>query len=295
MKKIILILAVFMSVMTINAQEAQHKTIVVDYFKRPANIKAKYTEMIRAVVLTTFTNSGRFKVIDAANETSLALSAEIAESGEIPTLDNIRQESMKKAGGNFLISGNVVNIAADKGKTSDGKIYYSGVVNVSLNVVDLETGQSIAARELKYSGVNAKTGDTPDLAVAATIDYVSLSMNKFINDFFKLKTEIIQVQEVKGGKALTVYINIGSTLGIEKGQTFKVYQIKEIAGKKSRTEVGTLVASDVQGEDLTLCKVSGKGCGELVLEASTNPEAVVLEIETGKKRVGFGESLKTVL
>ncbi|MFI3294585.1 MAG: hypothetical protein R3Y19_01040 [Rikenellaceae bacterium] len=287
MKKIILFLSIFFSIATLRAEQPPQITVVVDYFNRASGVNSKYKDMLRSAVLSAFTSSGRCKVIDAANERALALSADVASAEVLPTLDNIRRDAMVEAGGNYLITGSVVNVGSDKDKTSEGKVYYTGIVNISLNMVDLSTGNSVAAKEIRYSGIYAETGSTSDQAIAATIGNVSGAVRSLINEHFKVSTSIIQVEEVKKNRARTVYINVGSSSGIKSGQLFTVYQVKNVAGNVARTEVGKLVAQDVQGAEVTLCKVSGNTCGELILQASNDPERVVLEIVSGSQRTTF--------
>lgn len=121
--------------------------------------------------------------------------------------------------------------------------------------MDLETGNSIGAKEMSYGGLNAKTGSTPDEAITETIEYIPMSMTRFVNENFKLETRVVQINEEKKGKVTQVYINAGSSVGITKAQTFLMFVDGEVAGIKQRKEIGRLSVESIEGEELTLCKV----------------------------------------
>lgn len=256
MKKFTLTILACLSVIASFAQAPARKTVVLDYFGKSPLVLHTHRNMVRAGVLTALTNSGRLNLIDASNVAALKASEAAAEGDVQPNADNIRMTAMKESGGNLLVTGNVTNVDATRERTDDGKIYYSGIVSLSLNIIDLETGNSIGAKDLSYSGLNAKTGSTRSEAIAATLDYIPMSMTKFVNDNFKIETKVVQINEEKKGKVMSVYINAGSSVGIAKAQTFLMFVESEIAGIKKRTEIGRLTVDTVEGEELTLCKVA---------------------------------------
>lgn len=282
MKKIsLVILTCFVSVLLF-AQAPQKRSVVVDYFSKTAKVSTTARDLVRAGVLTSLTNSGRLDVVDATNITALQVSESVAEQDVIPTADNIRQTAMKESGGNMLITGNVTNIDATQMKDSQGKIYYSGIVTFSLNIIDLETGNSIGAQDISYNGMNAKTGSTKDEAITETIEYIPMSMTRFINKHFKLETKVVQINEEKKGKVTQVYINAGSSVGITKSQTFLMFVEGEVAGIKQKTEIGRLAVESVEGEELTLCKVIKPS--EEIKEYINNGTEII--VESDRERAG---------
>ncbi len=284
MKKLLLTLFAVLFVVLASAQDPSKKTVIVDYFGKSANVNSQHRDMARASVLSALTNSARVKVVDAQNEQALALSQEAASADVMPTLDNIREGDMKKTGANLLLSGMVTNTSAERRTYDDGTVYYAGFVNLTLDIKDLATGQSVAAKDLSYGGLTGKTGKTKDEAIAATLNYIALSMTAFINDHFKIHAQIVQIEEVKKDKARMVYINVGSNMGIKKEQLFSVKQLKMIGGSETYVEIGKLTVENVSGEGLTLCNV--RGGGEIILEASKNPQDVVLIVESGNMSAG---------
>lgn len=52
-----------------------------------------------------------------------------------------------------------------------------------------------------------------------------------------------------------MYISLGSAHGVGSKARFKVFELRTVAGRNSRKEIGELKVSAVEGEDLTLCDV----------------------------------------
>ena len=53
-----------------------------------------------------------------------------------------------------------------------------------------------------------------------------------------MKGTIVQIESTKKDKAQTVYIDLGTKRGVQKGQKFIVYIEMDIAGELSLKEVG---------------------------------------------------------
>lgn len=241
--------------------------------------------MARASILSSIARSGRVNIIDAENETALALSKTASTADIIPTLDNIRQKEMKEQGGNILITGAITNITSKRVNREGKEPYYEGSVNYNISMTDLETGETVVAKDYTSTRRGESSDEAMNLAASG------LSIRNLIDNVFKLRTKIIQIESAKKNKATSVYVEIGSTFGITKNRMFTIFQEKTIVGNTALIEVGSMVAEEVQGENLTLCKVL-KG-GEIVSEASKDPEKIVLIVETAGLRSTFSGILTT--
>lgn len=62
--------------------------------------------------------------------------------------------------------------------------------------------------------------------------------------------------EVKKDKQKEVFIDLGGANGVYKGLQFDVFHVKTIAGKKAHTMIGRLKIEEVQGDEISLCKVT---------------------------------------
>lgn len=102
-------------------------------------------------------------------------------------------------------------------------------------------------------------GDTSEEAILKTLDYVKLSMDDFVDEYFKIEGTIVQIEEVKNKKAKTVYIDLGKTKGVLESQKFLVYAEVDIAGEISRKEIGQLNVKEVLSAGRSLCKVTKGG------------------------------------
>ncbi len=288
MKKTIFTIIASLLLVSVSAQAPSKKSIVFDYFGRTTAVTTAARDMVRAAALTSFTNSGRLNVIDATNTTALQVSSEAAEAEVAPTVDNIRQSAMKESGGNYLVTGQVTKVGSTREKTSEGRVYYSGIIAFTINVVDLETGNNVAARDFSYMGLNAKTGSTSDEAITQTVDFIPMSMKKFINENFKLETKVVQINEEKKGKVTQVFINAGSAVGITKSQIFQMFVESEVAGIKRKMPIGKLTVESVEGEELTLCNVSKPS--EAIKEYM-NSETEIIVVSAGERagaKIGAG-------
>ena len=70
---------------------------------------------------------------------------------------------------------------------------------------------------------------------------------------------VIEIAEAKKDEAKKVYIDLGSDLGITKGQKFDVREEREIAGRKINKVIGELKVESVEAGDISLCKVTKNG------------------------------------
>lgn len=84
-------------------------------------------------------------------------------------------------------------------------------------------------------------------------------MSSYYNKVFPLYASIVEAGEVKKDKQKEVYIDLGAADGVYKGLQFDVFLIKTIAGKEAKTEIGRLKIEEVEGDDISLCKVKKGG------------------------------------
>ena len=80
-------------------------------------------------------------------------------------------------------------------------------------------------------------------------------MDDFVDEYFKMKGTIVQIESTKKDKAQTVYIDLGTKRGVQKGQKFIVYIEMDIAGELSLKEVGRLNVKEVLSGTRSLCTV----------------------------------------
>lgn len=254
MKKItMLAAAVCMSICAF----AQKPVVVVDYFTSPSCTEAGISAL-RGQVIAGLMETGRVNLIDVETETSLAVEADRRASEMAMEDQTARLGAMKTLGANYIVTGVVSKLGADKRVSDDGSVYYNGNVVYSLKVVNAEDGTLVGAETYTYADLQGSVGSTSEEAVVATISKANKAMKVFVSKYFKAKGVIVEMGEMKGGKAKNCYISLGSAAGVEKGQKCEVFEVKTIAGREAETLVGVIAIEEVMAEDLSNCKfVSG--------------------------------------
>lgn len=293
MKRLFLIVACLLVLGCVFAQDdaAKKKVLFVDYITYTAGIGSSYPTMLKNAIIGGIQQTGRLNIIDAELEPSLKGEEERRSSEAAMGDTKSRTEQIKKLGADYIMQIHVTQMEAAKKKYDDGSVYYEGLINFTLSVMKTADGTILVSKPFSYADFNAKSGDTPDAAVVATTDFIKISMNKFVNENFKVESKIVAIEKAGKKGAETVYINCGTAAGIEKAQLFDVFMVKEVAGRKVRTNVGQLEVLEVQGEDMALCKVK-KGGAEI---KKANDEQIELPVVSGKKKQGLGSTLGTFL
>ena len=256
---------------------AQKPVVVVDYFTT-ASCTAAGVSALRSQVIAGLSETNRVNLIDVETEASLTL--EVGRRASELALEDqtARMGQMRVLGANYLISGVVSKMGADKKTMEDGKVYYTGNVVYSLKVVNAEDGTLIGAETYTYADLTGATGSTPEEATVNTLKKAQRSMKVFVSKYFKVEGTVVEMGEMKGGKPKNCYISLGSEDGIEKGQRCEVFAVKRIAGREARTMVGVVVVDEVVAADLADCKFVS-GAKEIVDAFQAGQELVIVTKE----------------
>lgn len=291
MKRLMVIVILSMCILTgAQAQKNQKKVLLIDYFTS-GNVNQAYAKMLRDAVIAGIQNTNRLSVVDVEMEPTLQLEQGRRQDERAMGDPVARNQVMQMLGATYALTGNITRMEGVRMQLNDGSYYYDGQIAFDLKVVNVADGSVKVSKSFSYAGLNAKTGQTPNEAVINTTDYIKMSMQRFVNQNFKIENRILSIEKVNKKGAETVYVDCGTDLGITKGQLFDVFIEKEISGRKSRQNIGTLKAIEVQGEDLTLCRVT-KG-GDAIQEA--NLEMQKLIVISGKKAFNIWEATKEVM
>jgi hypothetical protein len=233
---------------------AQKPVVVIDYFTT-SSAKQSGVSALRNHVIAGITETNRVNLIDVESESSLALEAS-RRSSELALGDQTaRMGKMRTLGARYIITGVVSSVSAER-QTVQGSSFYTGNVVYSLKVVNAENGTLIGAETYTYSGLTGGVANTSEAAIISTLEKAQRDMALFVSKYFKAEGVIVEMGEMKGKKAKTCYISLGSASGIEEGQKCEVYEVKTIAGREARSLVGMVVVEEILAEDLSLCKFS---------------------------------------
>lgn len=134
------------------------------------------------------------------------------------------------------------------------------------------------------------TGDTPDAAAVDVAKFARKAVRALVDEAFKINGTILEISATKGDEAKQVYISLGSAHGVGSKARFKVYELRTVAGRNSRKEIGELKVSAVEGEDLTLCDVV-KGGKEIKAAMDAQQK---IEVEVFYKETIFNKAKKLI-
>jgi hypothetical protein len=197
---------------------------------------------------------------------------------------DVRRLSPIEGDSQFSLSGEVVNVTTwtksrtTESKDSKGKVvktvhtdYYASVTT-SLSLLDNATGQKWTQ---KFTG----GGDTyyyksEAAAIEAALNVMQGKIVKYYNNLFPLYAQIVERGSEKKDKMNEVYIDLGSDNWIFRGLHFNVSVVGEAAGRTTEHKIGKIKVEEVQGPDISLCKVE-KGKKE-IKEALDNGQTLTI-------------------
>lgn len=237
--------------------EPKKDVVIVDLFTRTNVVSSSIAETARQNVIAGFAEKGRFTLIDAETDATLKkLNAERPKEDvvdESNILNQDKEQAYKSLGARYLITGSSTNYSSTS-STVNGKKVYKSVLDLSLKVFDINTGEVVAAEIIK--GDSGYTSyPTQKEADASALTSIKASMASFVSQYFKFETSILELGDAdKKGRVKEAYINGGSGIGVQKGTVFLVYKTKKIGTKIIKTQIGKLVASEID-TDVTKCRV----------------------------------------
>ena len=244
MQKLVLMAVMLFIFGAVAAQEKP--TLCVDNFTNSTSRSNVAVKNLRNEVIAGINATGRLTLVD------------VNTLGNLPSAVNERVKVLNEKGIDFVLRGTLNSIEEKTSQSSDNKTtYYGAVVNYTLTVIDAETGETLASETDKESWT---TGETRDEAILKAIESVKSNMKKFVDNNFKVEATVKaldQADDKKGAK--TVYVSVGSAMGISKGQIFEVYSEVHVAGESVRKKIGELRAREVMSGTLTLCDVKSGG------------------------------------
>lgn len=260
MKKLTLTLLVCLFTLGINAQSTEGKPVVyIEYFSFPNNVSNALQEALRNKVIEGIKATNKVELRDVASQPELKREEERRKDASAMADATARTSEMRTLGANYIITGDIATMEAPPKKDDKGNIYYKGVIKWTIKVIDASNGTLKSTKSFDHSGLTGRSGETQEKAIASTCDYAKIGMKDFVDEAFPIEGAILKVEDEKGTKAQTVYIDLGNARGISKGQKFTVYLETEIAGETARTEIGALSAQEVISANRTLCKVTKGG------------------------------------
>ncbi len=163
----------------------------------------------------------------------------------------------------FFIDGTIANISivskSETKKDSKGNKHtdtsYRSNVSVTVNLKNPIDGSVVDSRTFTISDSDLYWMTSGEKAMTNALERLTSKVADYYNHLFPLHASIIEKGESKKNKQKDVYIDLGAGDGVYKGQQFDILTVKTIAGKEARTVIGRLKIEEVEGDEISLCKV----------------------------------------
>ncbi len=220
--------------------------------------QSQYADAVRASVVSGLSNVMRFRTIEGA----LMLNN--------PTSD----EPAFYADGTITNISTVTKTEPSTKKGAPANQYYRCLISVTVNLKDAHDDTVENSHTFTITDSDMSWLGSTDKAVNDALERLTRKVTDYYNGLFPLYASIIEAGEVKKDKQKEVYIDLGAAHGAYKGMQFNVYLVKTVAGRESRSEIGRLKIEEVQGDDLSLCKVT-RG-GDKIKDALQNDASLVV-------------------
>lgn len=164
----------------------------------------------------------------------------------------------------FFVDGTIANISivsrSETTKDSKGNKHtdtsYRSNVSVTVNLKDPADGSVVDSRTFTISDSDLYWMTSGEKAMTNALEHLTSKVADYYNRMFPLYASIIEKGESKKNKQKDVYIDLGAGDGVYKGQQFDVFTVKTIAGKEARTVIGRLKIEEIEGDEISLCKVT---------------------------------------
>lgn len=259
--------------MTTTYGQVKKQVVNVEPFSYSSIFSTDEVEIVRNNVIMSLQNTKRIEIVDLAAQNAVVRESE-RRKAEAAMNDNREMKDITLLNANYILRGNL-NAIEQETKTLQnlkGESYtlYITTVSYTLSLLDPATGATVYSNNYEAKSQNKSNFDRQ-----GAINATSREMKRFIEECFPVKGKILAMADGNEKKAKTVYIDLGTDFGIEKGQKFIVYEVIDIAGERSEKEFGTLTVQEVMSGSRSVAKVNDGG-NEIVKLLKENKEITIM-------------------
>ena len=267
-KRFYLLFCLVLSIATgVSAQEADRNAKKIVVFNNltctPKDTKVNVKNVLGAIADAVVSNQVTEDQSQYKESVRANLVKGISQSRRISMMDGT---GMSEA--DWYVDGSISNISTttkvedlkdSKGKAYK-KTYYKASVGVTLHVKDAKSNKIIMSPTFNVSDIDMSWIETREGALNGAFGYLASCVRRYFNRQLPLYANIIEGTREKKDKQKEVYIDLGSaTKGVSRDIHFGVYTVKTVAGKEARKQLGKLKITEVQGDEISLCKVQSGG------------------------------------
>ena len=213
---------------------AQKETVeFYDFSYNSAQLNEAEARALRDNLVAEFSAIGRFTVVMQSNKQM------------VPD---------PQSSNHYALTGSANTLTVEqKYREISQKYEYVATINYDIRLFDIHTGAAVMTESYSEVGVSYSTiQEARDNA----IKNAGQGLKAFVEKAFPIKGEIIAVADGNEKKVKSVYINLGSDAGMDKGQKLVVYMLVDIAGEMTEKEVGKMTVSNVLSGGRSECKVN---------------------------------------
>ena len=208
-----------------------------------------YADAVRAEIVKGLSYAFRFNVHDRLF---------------VPDSDN--PEYALAIDGNIATITTTAKVVTHEHKDKNGKVTktteenYRAIILFTLSLKDLNgtiiNSNTFSVESNEYS---SSWYSSRQKALEKALSYVSNYVARYYDEVYPLTADIIDIGADKNNKQKEVYIDLGSEHGVYVDLTFGVYQLTEVSGRTSKHYLGRIRVKEVQGPDVSYCKVVSGG------------------------------------
>lgn len=198
-----------------------------------------YSDALRASVIMALSNVRRFTVTDGL---------QVAPNDET----------------NIIVDGtiNYISITRELKMASnkrDRVPQFYAQIGLTLNVKDAVTGTVINSQVFEVNKPGWSWVNSNDTAIKKALESLRKKVGKYYDTAYPYTAHILERGVEKKDKQKELYIDLGAIHGLQEGTHFDVYIIGSIGGKETRKQIGRLKVKSIEGDEVSLCKVSSGG------------------------------------
>lgn len=116
-----------------------------------------------------------------------------------------------------------------------------------------------------------------DTAIKNALELLRRRVERYYNTAYPYTARILERGVEKKDKQKELYIDLGAIHGLQEDTHFNVYVVGSIGGKETRKQIGRLKVKSIEGDEVSLCKVSSGG---KEIKAAIDAEQKLLIIST---------------
>ena len=132
-------------------------------------------------------------------------------------------------------------------------------ISLTLNLKDLATGTVINSQMFEVNRTGWSWYNSSDTAIKEALEGLRKKVEKYYNTAYPYTANILERGVEKKDKQKELYIDLGAIHGLKEGTHFTVYILGSIGGKETRKQIGRLKVTSIEGDEVSLCKVSSGG------------------------------------